>query len=158
VISSVVRSLRDEPRAAAPPTRVWRDWALVALLLLTAAVEGIFRTDVPWRPVALVLAVALVFPLLWRRTHPLAVVAVVFGTVIALNLVTLINGPDTSVGLYTRQSRASPDQECPDILPPASPTAAHWWSVRPRRGSRMLQRKCTLAMVESKGHTFHHGK
>jgi hypothetical protein len=68
---------------------------------LTAVLEGIFRGDVPWRPVAIVLAVALVFPLLWRRTHPLAVVAVVFGTVIVLNLVTLINGPDTSVGLNT---------------------------------------------------------
>ena len=101
MISSVVRSLRDEPRAAAPPARVWRDWALVAVLLLTAVLEGILRTDVPWRPVALVLAVALVFPLLWRRTHPLAVVAVVFGAVIVLNLVTLIDGPATSVGLYT---------------------------------------------------------
>ncbi len=101
MISSVIRSLRDEPRAAAPPPRGWRDWALVAVLLLTAVLEGIFRSDVPWRPVALMLAVALVFPLPWRRTHPLAVVAVVFGTVIALNLVTLINGPDTSVGLYT---------------------------------------------------------
>ena len=47
------------------------------------------------------LAVALVFPLLWRRTHPLAVVAVVFGAVIVLNLATLIDGPATSVGLYT---------------------------------------------------------
>ena len=101
MISSVVRSLRDEPRAAAPPPRVWRDWALVAVLLLTAVLEGIFRTDVPWRPVALVLAVALVFPLLWRRTHPLAVVAVVFGAVIVLNLATLIDGPATPVGLYT---------------------------------------------------------
>jgi signal transduction histidine kinase len=101
VISSVVRSLRDEPRAAAPPPRVWRDWALVAVLLLTAVLEGIFRTDVPWRPVAVALAVALVFPLLWRRTHPLAVVVVVFGTVIVLNLVTLIGGPDAPVGLDT---------------------------------------------------------
>jgi signal transduction histidine kinase len=101
VISSVVRSLRDEPRAAAPPPRVWRDWALVSALLVTAVLEGIFRTDVPWRPVALVLAVALAFPLLWRRTHPLAVVAVVFGAVLVLNLVTLIGGPAEPVGLYT---------------------------------------------------------
>jgi signal transduction histidine kinase len=101
VISSVVRSLRDEPRAAAPPPRVWRDWALVAALLVTAVLEGIFRTDVPWRPVALVLAVTLAFPLLWRRTHPLAVVAVVFGAVLVLNLVTLIGGPAEPVGLYT---------------------------------------------------------
>ena len=99
--SNVVRWLRDEPRAAAPPPLDWRDWALVAVLLLTAVLEGIFRDDVPWRPVAIVLAVALVFPLLWRRTHPLAVVAVVFGTVIVLSLVELINGPDTSVGLNT---------------------------------------------------------
>ncbi len=101
VISSVLRSLRDEPRAAAPPPRVWRDWALVAVLLVTAVIEGIFRTDVPWRPIALVLAVALAFPLLWRRTHPLAVVAVVFGAVLVLNLVTLIAGPAEPVGLYT---------------------------------------------------------
>ena len=58
------------------PVRVWRDWALVAVLVLTAVLEGILRTDLSWRPVALVLAVALVFPLLWRRTHPLAVVVV----------------------------------------------------------------------------------
>ena len=101
VINGVVRSLRNEPRPAAPPVRVWRDWALVAVLVTTAILEGILRTDVAWRPVALVLAVALVFPLLWRRTHPLAVVAVIFGAVIVLNLVTLINGPATSVGLYT---------------------------------------------------------
>lgn len=101
MIRSVVRSLRDEPRAAAAPPRVWRDWALVAVLLLTAALEGILRTDVAWRPVALVLAAALVLPLLWRRTHPLAAVAVTFGAVIVLNLATLIDGPDASVGLYT---------------------------------------------------------
>ncbi len=101
VINSVVRSLRNEPRAAAPPVRVWRDWALVAVLVPAAVLEGILRTDVAWRPVALGLAVALVFPLLWRRTHPLAVVAVLFGAVIVLNLATLIDGPATSVGLYT---------------------------------------------------------
>ena len=101
VVNSVVRSLRNEPRAAAPPVRVWRDWALVAVLVPTAVLEGILRTDVAWRPVALGLAVALVFPLLWRRTHPLAVVAVLFGAVIVLNLATLIDGPATSVGLYT---------------------------------------------------------
>jgi signal transduction histidine kinase len=101
VVNSVVRSLRNEPRAAAPPGLDWRDWALVAVLVATAVFEGILRTDVAWRPVALVLAVALVFPLLWRRTHPLAVVVVIFGSVIVLNLVTLFAGPTTSVGLYT---------------------------------------------------------
>jgi signal transduction histidine kinase len=101
VINAVVRALRDEPRPAAAPERVWRDWALVAVLVPTAVLEGILRTDLVWRPVALVLAVALVFPLLWRRTHPLAVVVLLFGTLIVLNLVTLLVGPGTSVGLYT---------------------------------------------------------
>lgn len=101
MIRSVVRSLRDEPRAAAAPPRVWRDWALVAVLLLTAVLEGLLRADVAWRPVAFVLALGLLLPLLWRRTHPLAAVAVTFGAVIVLNLATLIDGPDASVGLYT---------------------------------------------------------
>ena len=100
VINGVVRALRNEPRAAAAPVRVWRDWALVAVLVATAVLEGILRTDLVWRPVALVFAVALVFPLLWRRTHPLAVVMVLFGALIVLNLVTLSVGPGTSVGLY----------------------------------------------------------
>jgi len=101
VINGVVRSLRNEPRPAPPPMRVWRDWALVAVLVPTAVIEGILRTDVAWRPVALVFAVALVFPLLWRRTHPLAVATVLFGAIIVLNVATLIEGPGTSVGLNT---------------------------------------------------------
>jgi hypothetical protein len=102
VINGVVRSLRNEPRAAGAPERVWRDWALVAVLVPTAVLEGVLRTDaVPWRPVAIVLAVALAFPLLWRRTHPLAVVVVLFGALIVLNLVTLIDGPGPPVGLHT---------------------------------------------------------
>lgn len=100
-MGSVVGSLRDEPRAAAPPVRVWRDWALVAFLVPIAVLEGIIRADVASRPVALALAVALVFPLLWRRTHPLGVVAVVFGAVIVTNLATLIDGPAAPVGLHT---------------------------------------------------------
>lgn len=97
----MIRALRDEPRAAAPPARVWRDWALVAVLGSAAVLEGILRSDVAWRPIAVALAVALVFPLLWRRTHPLAVVAIAFGAVSMLNVATLIAGPPTSVGLYT---------------------------------------------------------
>ena len=53
-----------------------------------------------WRPVALVLAVALVFTLLWRRTHPLAMVAVAFGAVIAISVASFW-AADEPVGLYT---------------------------------------------------------
>jgi signal transduction histidine kinase len=98
---NVLRALWAEPRAPQAPARVGRDWVLVAALVLTALVEGIVRPDVVWRPVALLMAVGLAVPLLWRRTHPLAVVTVLFGALIVLNVVTLTAGPDGSVGLYT---------------------------------------------------------
>ncbi|HUG84105.1 MAG TPA: histidine kinase [Euzebya sp.] len=97
---SAIRSLWDEPRPPPPPRRVWRDWALVAVLLPTAGLEGIFREDVVWRPFAVVVCILLVFALLWRRTHPLGVVAVAFGALAVLSIATLITAGDP-VGLYT---------------------------------------------------------
>lgn len=81
------RALWREPRPDDAPARVWRDWVLVAGFSLSALLEGILAPDVPWRPFATVLAVALTPALLWRRTHPLAVVAVAFGTVTTVQLV-----------------------------------------------------------------------
>ena len=102
MVSNAVRSIWAEPRAPDPPARVWRDWVLGAVLVETAILEASFREDVIWRPVALVLAVALVFPLLWRRTHPLAAVAVTFGTLIAVAVaVAALFGADGPVGLDT---------------------------------------------------------
>ena len=97
---NAIRSLLTEPRAPRPPRRVWRDWVLVAVLVPVAILEGIFREDVVWRPVALVLGVGLVFTLLWRRTQPLAVVVVAFGALAAVDIARLF-GPDGSVGLYS---------------------------------------------------------
>lgn len=89
VVSDAVRQFWAEPRVPNPPRRVWRDWVLVGLLVPTAVLEAIFREDVGWRPVALVLGVAPVFALLWRRTHPLAVVAIVFAAHAASEAVTM---------------------------------------------------------------------
>jgi signal transduction histidine kinase len=95
-----LRSLLAEPRVPNPPVRVWRDWALVAVLVPVAILEGTLRENVVWRPVALAIGVGMIFTLLWRRTHPLAVVTVVFGALTALNIAAVIAGvPD--VGLYT---------------------------------------------------------
>ena len=80
--------------------RVWRDWALVAVLVPTAILEGIFRPDVVWRPFALVVGVALLFTLLWRRTHALAMVALAFGSTTALTVAAAFD-TDEPVGLYT---------------------------------------------------------
>ena len=100
MLRNTVQSLRAEPRAPNPPARVWRDWVLVAVLAPLAVVEGLLRDQVVWRPVALVLGVGLVFTLLWRRTHPLMVVAVAFGSLIVVDVVSLI-GAHGAIGLYT---------------------------------------------------------
>jgi signal transduction histidine kinase len=99
MVRNAVRSLLAEPRAPQPPRRVWRDWVLVAALLIAVVLEGVLRPDLVWRPVALVLGVAVVCALLWRRTHPLAVVAAVFGALIVTDIGVLISGSG-SFGLY----------------------------------------------------------
>ncbi|MDQ5832953.1 MAG: histidine kinase [Actinomycetota bacterium] len=100
MVRNAVRSLWAEPRVPNPPTRVWRDWALVAVLVPLAVLEVILREDLVWRPVALVLGAAPVFTLLWRRTHPLVVVAVAFGAQTLADAATLF-GADESAVLYT---------------------------------------------------------
>ncbi|MGW6197137.1 sensor histidine kinase [Kribbella sp. NPDC055110] len=100
MMRNAVRSLLAEPRAPDAPKRVWRDWVLVAGLLTAVVLEGVLRDDVVWRPVALVVAAVTVCALLWRRTHPLGVVAAVFGGLIVVNVVALISG-DATFGLYT---------------------------------------------------------
>ncbi|MEO5840109.1 MAG: histidine kinase [Acidimicrobiales bacterium] len=100
MLKEAVRSLWVEPRVANPPRRVWRDWALVGALLPTAVLEGVFRDEVAWRPVACGVCVALVFTLLWRRTDPLVVVAVAFGVLSVSSVVALV-GAEDPVGLYT---------------------------------------------------------
>ncbi|MEU4195047.1 histidine kinase [Kribbella sp. NPDC026611] len=92
MVRTDVRSLLAEPRVPHPPRRVWRDWVLVAGLLAAIAAEAVFRTNLVWKPLAIVLAVAVVCALPWRRTHPLAVVAGVFGVLIAINIAALITG------------------------------------------------------------------
>ena len=79
-MSELARSLWSEPRPADAPRRVWRDWALVGVLVPLAVIEGFLRPDMPWRVVAVVLGVLLVPSLLWRRTRPLLVFAITFAT------------------------------------------------------------------------------
>jgi len=100
VISNALRSLWAEPRAADAPERVWRDWVLVGVLMVTALLEGVLRGDVAWRPFATIVAVGLAPVLLWRRTHPLACVVVSWGTAMVLGLATLAAGAP-NVGLNT---------------------------------------------------------
>ena len=76
-----VRRLWAEPRVTNPPPLQWWDWALVAVLVPVAVLEGVLHDDLVWPVASVVLVVALLPTLLWRRTHPLATVVVAFGTV-----------------------------------------------------------------------------
>ena len=76
-VTGLWRSAWNAPRAVPPPPRrVWRDWALVALVAALAAIEGVFRTDLQ-QPLLAVIALLAVLPtVLWRRTRPLVMLVV----------------------------------------------------------------------------------
>lgn len=77
-LTSVRASVWDEPRPPGAPARVWRDWVLVAALVVAAVLEGVFRTHLALRAESVILTAGLTPALLWRRTRPLLVVVVVF--------------------------------------------------------------------------------
>lgn len=85
-VSHPLRSVLEEPRPSAPPVRVWRDWALLAFVTVAGVLEGVLRENLPLPVLSVVLTVGLASLLLWRRTHPLAVVATVFGVVAVVDL------------------------------------------------------------------------
>jgi hypothetical protein len=91
VVTAFVRSVLAEPRAPDPPARAWWDWALVGALLVTAVGEAIFRSDVPWRPLATVVTLLVIRALLWRRTHPLLATAVGFGGAMVLHIPMIVD-------------------------------------------------------------------
>lgn len=86
-VPSSIRGYLKEPAIADPPTRVWRDWALVGAASVAALLEATLRTDAEWTalPAGWRLAATglffLVVPitLLERRRRPLAMI--VFGMV-----------------------------------------------------------------------------
>ncbi|HWU05295.1 MAG TPA: hypothetical protein VN520_02635, partial [Streptomyces sp.] len=69
--TNALRSLWAEPRPTNAPDREPRDWALVAALVGWSVVEVVLRQDLMPRPLLLLYTLAVLGPLLWRRTHPL---------------------------------------------------------------------------------------
>lgn len=99
VILDAARRLWALPPAPDPPVRVWRDWALVVLVTVTAVLEVTLRKDVAWPFAAVPMTVLLAGALLWRRTHPLAAVLVAFGAVLVVEVAVRVSGTARSVGL-----------------------------------------------------------
>jgi signal transduction histidine kinase len=81
---------------------VWLDWVLLAAGLCGVVLEATLRPNLAWRPVAVLVTVWFCVLPLWRRTRPLATVALAFGAVILLNVATVIAGEHRSIGLDTR--------------------------------------------------------
>ena len=48
IVPPSIRSYLNEPAVADPPTRVWRDWAVVGLASVGALLEAALRTDDDW--------------------------------------------------------------------------------------------------------------
>ena len=90
--TGALRSLWAEPRPANAPDRGPRDWALVAALAGWSVVEVVLRQDLAPRPLLLLAVLAVLGPLLWRRTHPLVAVAVSFGTLTIVDIVRILTG------------------------------------------------------------------
>ena len=90
--TDALRSLWIEPRPADAPDRGPRDWALVAVLIGWSVLEAVLGEDLAPRSLQLLAVLAVLGPLLWRRTHPLAAVAVAFGTLTVLDIVRLLAG------------------------------------------------------------------
>src|SRR5687767_6241610 len=96
--TDALRSLWAEPRPTNAPDRGPRDWALVAVLICWSLVEVVLR-QAAWtsanlapRPLLLLAVLAVLGPLLWRRTHPLVAVAVCFGTLTIVDIVRILTG------------------------------------------------------------------
>src|SRR5919112_3167171 len=90
--TNALRSLWAEPRPTNAPDRGPRDWALVAALVGWSLVELVLRQNLMPRPLLLLYALAVIGPLLWRRTHPLVAVAVCFGTLTIVDIVRILTG------------------------------------------------------------------
>ncbi|MTA15016.1 MAG: sensor histidine kinase [Actinobacteria bacterium] len=94
MLRDAARSVWSEPRVPDAPRRVWRDWALVSVLVPVVVLEGALRDDLVWRVPSVVVALVLLPTLLWRRTHPLACVGIAFGFVAVVQATSLVLGDE----------------------------------------------------------------
>lgn len=79
---------------ADPPGPSWRDWCLVALVVVVSVVETVVRDPLIWPVTSLVVTVAVALLLPWRRVRPLLTVVLAFGTMSAVDIVSLVVGAE----------------------------------------------------------------
>jgi signal transduction histidine kinase len=79
-VTSFVRAAWELPRAPGAPARVWRDWALVGVLVALTLIEAAARPGLPWLWTSVAIQLGLIATLLWRRTHPALMVVIALGS------------------------------------------------------------------------------
>jgi len=94
MVTNVLRALWAEPRPANPPARIFRDWALIAVLTVWSVAEAALRVDLAPLPLVLIGMLVVLASLLWRRTHPLGAVVVSFGTLTVVDVVRILAGEE----------------------------------------------------------------
>jgi len=90
-----IRSYLAEPAVKDVPVRVWRDWALVAVMSITAVLETVFRNDAEWLSVSpgwrwaslVVFFVTAIPSLMVRRTQPLFAAVFGFGATVVFGVI-----------------------------------------------------------------------
>lgn len=88
----LLRPARSGPRAPHSIGPGPRDWVLVGALLAIILIEVGARPDVSWTGPSLLVAVALLPTLPWRRSRPLAMASLAFGAAAAFSVARLITG------------------------------------------------------------------
>ena len=115
MVTNSLRALLSEPRPAQPPVRVWRDWALLGVAVAASLIEAALRPNRTWLAgspnpegvlaplqgvellTALAVSIVVALCVLWRRTHPLAAVAVAFGTLIVFDVARIVASDATGL-------------------------------------------------------------
>ena len=92
VLINALRSFWTEPREPDPPRRVWRDWVLVGVGMALVIAEGLTSDHLPWWPASALLQLVPIAALLWRRTYPLASVAVAWSVMVGLDIAAIAQG------------------------------------------------------------------
>lgn len=100
VVRTTLRDAWNEPRVPTAPIRVSRDRVLIGLYLLAAALELALRNDAGWAPSAIAASFVLAAAMYWRRTHPLTAMAIAFGSVAVLDIVSRLVA-DQPLEFYT---------------------------------------------------------
>ncbi|WP_437968628.1 histidine kinase [Sorangium sp. So ce260] len=93
-VSDLPRLVWSEPRAPHPPGPGKRDWALLGALVVIGLIEATARLEPSWTSASLMVGVAVMPTVLWRRSRPLLMVLLAFGAAAVIDLASLVTGSE----------------------------------------------------------------